>query len=1111
MPLGHFRKRTHLSAGPARAQASTLGLAALGAALALLPAGCEDPVNPPTVFTLDGPSRVAFSCYGQLRLTGGQAASADQAVVNAPMPASACYQWNQVRLEPPATEDDEDDEDGPEPPELLTALPPAGQGPLIDLEVGAELSAEAESELLAWQSEVALYGFALQPNEGTVAVIREMLGEAGIRAGSDGLASTADFSLLDADTFSPGVNAIAVGAQPVDIAADPDGCYVYTANAGSCDLSVLDVPSALAPEVLPTVQRLRVLGADGGQLLAKPAALVAPGRATQGTAEEAAEGEAQRLGLECPSAPGGVVFVAYPNCHAVGAVDLSSGEILASVVFDEAGVPVVSAGAFDCAAATCGGPSSPPDVVAPDAGVPDASPDAGIEPDAGAGAQMAPAEFTIAAIGDRPQPTALHMADDGRRLYIGAANSPQVTVVELDEAFTPVEAFSVALAGEVGVTALSASSLIAMGGDQGRADEGVFGDFRFVYAVATDNTVRVVEVHEQRRECDTQIDPRYLYDVRDGALLACLPVGDPSLPRRASARSPGVHFPRSARPLDVAISRVQVESTVEGEPPVRSAANLVGHFAFVTLSDGSMVIVNIDDDNYPDVEDLSDPSAVALSLALPHQLRDGDLAQRNAAVDDCAFPGGSGVGTVGMTAPPAASRDTTVIAEEREDVLPELRALECVPTAEDAEPVSVGVPDLSPMASPAQREAAFPDLRGVVTETWNMEWEGRIPQPSAGILPITVHVGYIEANGDGVDLRDGASSFCGIGVAPGDTVTMLGCDSGESSPACEAGGACAELVGARYRVTEVDAERMALRRRYRTLRTTPLSGCESAAQCSALHDWERSALPALTDDGTGDPCADPEAAAAPECQRSFSCEPVSDPARAECVMTCDSDSDCDIGWSCSSLGYCVDDPLPPAECADVLLRYELRVGGAFAVIGASSGFLHHRVRDPDTGVCVDDPEGNPLLVGRLPLSAPPCEGDGPAELTPNPCAVEVEHFEDGSVRPAQAIRFRNPSFVTHLVDPVVDFAASESVACPVDEPACAEIPAVFPDYRINFNVGGGFSSQAVVSGMIYPVGLRLGPLGDLWVLDEGDNRSEGNRGQVNRIELGPPYPVIGVR
>src|SRR5690606_32073286 len=81
------------------------------------------------------------------------------------------------------------------------------------------------------------YIFALQSASGTVAVAETTTGVQRDGGGS----SNGEINVRDGDLLVPGKNALSVGSLPVAIAGDPSGCYMATANAGSCDLSVLDV------------------------------------------------------------------------------------------------------------------------------------------------------------------------------------------------------------------------------------------------------------------------------------------------------------------------------------------------------------------------------------------------------------------------------------------------------------------------------------------------------------------------------------------------------------------------------------------------------------------------------------------------------------------------------------------------------------------------------------------------------------------------------------------------------------------------------------------------------------------------------------------------------
>ncbi len=1025
---------------------------------------------------------------------------------------------------------------------------------LRELVADRPIATEVATELVDWLNNVHLYGFILQRALGTVAVFRQR--HQSYVPYQDARDNDTASGLIDGDPFAPGRNVIPVGSQPVAIATEPSGCYVLTANAGSCDLSRIDVSSVFDDSRLAEVRRLSVTDSTGAEVIAKPSALVAPPSAGP-------------AGLTCDDAPGSVVYLAYPGCNAVAAVDSRTGVVQATIGFDATGVSI-GAGALSCGAASCNAASAPVSGAGPDAG-----------PDDGSGiASAAQALIANANFGGVAQPFALHMAADGRRLYIGSSNQNLLTVVELGESLLPAEVWSVEIEGEVGITALAASEVIPMGGELNDSGgdlviqgDGNFGDFQFVYAIATDNSVRVIEVNEQRRECDTQIDPRYLVDVRDGALLSCLPIGDEAFPRRAEAESPGIEIPAGARPLS--LTMVALPPVADTRPAIL-AQNLVGHFAFLSLSNGAVQIINIDDDNYPDLEDLDDPLAVDISLAIAHQPRDAVSTRDQTVYVDGAFDSAcftpndsTTVGGPNMSSAfTSVGVDESLVSIDKLGLFPTLQQVTC-----DAGSDQRAVPELAYVAPDAVRDRAFPDLLRARAESWSLRWEGLISTAVLGPLGRSALLSFAD---DRMTLRDGVGPFCEMGAEPGDLLTLIGCDPAFGDSQCRIGetcysvapaadedsddgdvvsglcldsdqigplgGACDDFLTSqrRFRVLETYRDTLTLGERRRVLRTTPVDGCADAVECADLYAVEQ----ALAGEGAS---IDAIRSAAPEA--TWSCEPdaAEDPARADrnlCLMTCQNDGDCESGWQCSQIadaadngatgdGYCVAADVPPAECVATLQRYNLRAGNAFVVLGAVTGFLHTRIADADTAECVDDPDAHPLLVGRIPLMAPPCVDDQLTGLTPNPCMTTVNHVEtvdDGDMdasndvlveRDAVAVRFRNPSFTFHLVDPVFDPSGRSDVECLLDGAACAQttFPVLSPGYEILFAIAGGFRELAIrgfslagtnaVFSLHFPVQIVRGPLGELWIMDQGDENSV-TRGRVLRAQSEAPDIVTGV-
>jgi hypothetical protein len=180
---------------------------------------------------------------------------------------------------------------------------------------------------------------------------------------------------------------------------------------------------------------------------------------------------------------------------------------------------------------------------------------------------------------------------------------------------------------------------------------------------------------------------------------------------------------------------------------------------------------------------------------------------------------------------------------------------------------------------------------------------------------------------------------------------------------------------------------------------------------------------------------------------------------------------------------------------------------------------------------VKDPAANPLVVGRIPLTAPPCLGpDDYGVLAPNPCSETVPHTElvpnydpvEGNAcklpsqepispnepdfvlitRDAPAIRFKNPAMTFDLVDPYYngDQVCREDLAG-----ALGQIPAVHKGYQNLISVNSGFAEKQLAISPVLPTNVLRGPENSIWVIDEGDHVPDSEdgsslRGEVFRIE-----------
>lgn len=1051
---------------------SRLGLVA-GLALAVL-AGCGDTtLDTSAIRNFDRPVDMAFGCYGRLRILGdnGVADPEDEVVFTA-QPVGSCAFRHSI----PKTGTPPLNPNGTEPPGYDPRFP---EGRSDNAPEG-----QSDDDTNVLSSSMRWLDIAVQPTSGTITLMSQ------VEAGKGATVDEGTFTVPDGDPLTPGHNAIAVGAMPIAIATDTSGCHALTANAGSCDLSVIDLTRLASSSSDPIVRSLPLTALDGavrGPLLARPAAMVAADFASS-------------IGLACPATPTGVVYVAYPECHAVAAIDAGTGEVTAAINFDDAGNPTIDpSGVLRCPR-QCGDDRD--------------------------------------ALTAGARPSSLDIVRDERggfqRLAIGLDNRPVIAVADLDTdgRFTVVD--TVELEGDVAVTDVAISRQIKMGGDNtgGRGnnddsdDEGV--EAEFVYAAATDGTVRVAEVLVAHEECDTQVDPRYLYDERDPTRMVCFGVGQVGTPpRRAGVRSPGVRVSTQARP--VAVTIVSADNPVassSGAVTFPSATNLAGHFAFVTLSNGFTVVINVDDDDYPDTYLPETPFTSVLSNGLPHQLRDfGQQREQSAQTAtsracDAVAPIDPNLGILG--GPRADKAPERVFATDQVNAskgytLPFGHATLC----EDADgktPIS----DLLFTAEDSVRERAFPDWRMLPDENWFLTWEGQLSIDGTDLVVDgpSVRSGLVDIAGGGMRVIDQGRPFCAAGVEPFDLVTLRGCDPARGDAQCGTGetcyvhpdatvatGACLptdrleELSGAcrdylislrRYSVFESFAGELRLHERWHELRTTPPSGCTSDAQCMQLATFEKTLLQS----------AHPSEAADVEQPYTYTC--MADTSRApgpnRCVMTCSDDSGCADGTVCRA-GRCIEGIVPAPQCTRGLQRYDLRASDKFVVMGDRTGYLHPLIEDTASSRCVPDPTASPLLRGRFGLTAPPCSGGDPGDVAPNPCSESVTQAEavpkyaPGTCTPdpdepsivreriTSAIRFSNPGFTFTMVDPTYPGDAM----CNGDRGgSLGDAATVYNGFTLRFHVSAGFNALVAGGRAIQPSNIVRSPDGSVWVVDAGD-------------------------
>ena len=250
--------------------------------------------------------------------------------------------------------------------------------------------------------------------------------------------------------------------------------------------------------------------------------------------------------------------------------------------------------------------------------------------------------------------------------------------------------------------------------------EGELRDRQYLYVIARDGTLRIVDVSRSGRglpeiECDANIDPaKFPPAQRTGdPRAACWPADPPANDyRRPLAQGPGIRFPGNVVPRDVAA--VDLASP---DPRSDWEGVLDGVYAFVLTSNGAVFVVNIDPTlrvKTP-ISGTASPSPLPEEEPLVNSLRDRNVLTYNTSLDPTVGPPRLDLPPTVPTLGPAILPLNSTSAKDN------VLMGDC--TLPDGEGCTKGTPTY----------AFFPERSTVQRQTWNVTWEGEIWGPASRV------------------------------------------------------------------------------------------------------------------------------------------------------------------------------------------------------------------------------------------------------------------------------------------------------------------------------------------------------------------------------------------
>ncbi len=408
--------------------------------------------------------------------------------------------------------------------------------------------------------------------------------------------------------------------------------WAVTTNAGSCDLSLLDLNQVvnLIPDPMdcgPTPQsgvlagrascpvRVTPYATDPKKPLLSRPAWVEP------------------LPLDLPAnctgtAPDKRALVAFPTCGLVADIDLSTGQIKEALVFDDKGASVVTDLSTLSCPADCGG--------------------------GGGGDLMGDADGGRARAST---PSSIAVDEENHRILVADSQVGRLTILDYDPGLGKEPRFFPPRQYPLSYTSFPENPRGQLfGADVVRVSPRTAAG-KFAYLVARDATVRVFNL-DQLRECETNPDPRWLQEQAilgparvhpDEEIssnlkrLSCFPIGTPRSPL---ALSPGIPLSGGALPRDVAFVHLDIGcdpgdpncpysnqyDTVNNGVTPAAPTNWIGDFAWILASSGSVQAVQIADEcPMPSYRACYPDQGTARRVALLRTLQPGQTQDANTA------------------------------------------------------------------------------------------------------------------------------------------------------------------------------------------------------------------------------------------------------------------------------------------------------------------------------------------------------------------------------------------------------------------------------------------------------------------------------------------------